>query len=213
MFGEPLSDVLAESSQKPNVDIFGEVPSEKKTEISSPSSNMQETPAVSQEVPDWLKSSFSASQTQEKKETPAVSQEVPEISLNAPITQEVSLPQEPPKIQEPPKAQETSETIPDWLKGSFEETPPSQETVIEESPSLPAQESSPVIQEIPSNSQEQKDVSPSLEEVSVPDWLKGSFDTPKQEETTPNMSQDITPSEDTKEETSSPENLSEDTQT
>lgn len=130
------------------------------------------TSSTPEEVPDWLKGTFSSSKevpvsapvVPEKVSVAEIVTPLPEEKLPEP-TQKEAFPTVTPEIPEASVLPETS--VPDWLKGSFDETP------------VLASSDAPVINaEIPL---ETSVVAPlpevkNEETLQVPDWLKGSLD-------------------------------------
>lgn len=153
-------------------------PTEPQSETSKEELLIPEESTVKEEkIPDWLKGSFDTPAEVENNETPKESEEAD--VLGAEITQN----------KEAEDITQINELkVPDWLKGSFD-TPAIEETKQEE----------PIISEEVITPQENKEeeihfideeiVTPeelvptepqsetSKEELLIPDWLKGSFDT------------------------------------
>jgi hypothetical protein len=77
------------------------------------------------------------------------------------------------------------DNVPDWLKGSFDEPKKEVTKPIPEAPKeSPTQEIKTEKVELTAQKEDskQEDVNKSLSDDNVPDWLKGSFDTPKVED-------------------------------
>lgn len=141
------------------------------------------TSSAPEEVPDWLKGTFSSAK-EVSLETPVVLEKAAVAEIVAPLPEE-KLP-EPiqgesfstltPEVPEASVLPETS--VPDWLKGSFDETPVLASV---ETPVVNAEISleTPLISEVPSLETPVVAPLPEVkveETLQVPDWLKGSLD-------------------------------------
>jgi len=217
------SDIVSKKEADPLADVNN---TEKKD------TELENKAAVSEEVPDWLKSNFSTDTTTEKKEiipetkaqekTPdifweqgKVEKEIIEVAKKPPVEKKVEEKIEVPTKKEAPKIytkqvvqkedikeekidieKETAlhtkdESVPDWLKWSFDseksvnDTPKKPEDKKTDTESkeakTPPETSQDTVTTAPEKKKENKTQdTTSLSDESVPDWLKGSFDTPEE---------------------------------
>jgi len=174
-----------------------------------PLSDTQDTKSIpaepiAEEVPDWLKWNFawddaSSSDAPANKASKVQDEQIKNIKEDADSVEDVETSQKP---QESPEKQDfdlendtkitPEDTVPDWLKGSFEE-PETQETPSKEQEksqwdtkvemqnnTLPASDvEEKKTQKVPWDTPKADDWEKPLSDDGVPDWLKWSFDAPK----------------------------------
>jgi len=170
-----------------NIDISKKDTQKTQDQVSKPQQESKaDISATDQAVPDWLKGG-----SEPKKETPAKTPEKKKETLSAKTSQDTkSEPVKSPDDFDLEKDTKISQdnNVPDWLKGSFdeskqgekkEETPTQTDTSsAQETPKEETPAQSNVVQREAKQQTTQKEESP-LNDDNVPDWLKGSFDTPK----------------------------------
>ena len=119
-------DILAEFlSEAPKQEIKAntETPKVDPLAVTDTTETITQTPAEKEEVPDWLKSTFSSSASEISQEAPketSIPEIVPEKSSQTEVQAAGA-----PEVRDTPKFDENNitniqeENIPDWLKGSF----------------------------------------------------------------------------------------------